>query len=63
MPVMKTIRYKELLATGLFVVGFNASASRLSEGQSPAALAASASETSAETTQPRLLLKGGVRNA
>ena len=59
MLVMKTIRYKELLAIGLFVLGFIAGL-RLSADQSQAALAAPAAETSAETTQPRLLLKGGV---
>lgn len=57
---MKTIRYKEVFAIGLFVLGFTAGASSLSADQCQAALAVSAAETSAETTQPRLLLKGGV---
>ena len=60
MPLMKTIRYKEVFAIGLFVLGFTACTSSVSEGQSQAALAAPAAKTSAETTQPRLLLKGGV---
>jgi len=58
--LLKTIRYKERLAIGLFDLGFTACASSLSEGQSQAALAAPAAETSAAITQPRLLLKGGV---
>lgn len=70
MLIVKTIRYKKLLGIGLFIVfGFTVCASRLSEAQSQAALAAPAYKTIPlaelksrhyESDLLQRLLKGGI---